>query len=488
MSTTTISMQPASKFNWADDDEDDAFDLEAWKATADISAPSAESLPPLQPQDSASSTSTYYTTISPALACAAAPWSDYPPPTPIPSPPTAVLATSALPEEYHLDASATAWRALRDLPDLPAYPELSACKNARQYYAREWSFMKMRSGLDGRVAALYRFSPLREVWYANHEGEVQEVLALVPIEPCVLDTQEIEEVVVVEEDDDLEPFPDFRDYEVAVDAEIVDSGDVEPLVDVSSPTTPVEIEVLVEDGDMATTIASADPRADIENIHIKSPIDTLTILHQAPTENGDISSAITDTEDDTKMASDILDALLLDSDSDSDSYSETSSVSSLSLPSPKLPLTIPMDTLSPSKPRTSCTFTSPSPPLSPTYDTIQIGFSPASTFIKQQQVHKRRDSQEALDHGPKYYGDVRELDIEGVDMDVCDATNDHRSEKALYYQEMEKDHGEEGVVAYVCGKAVEGWAHLSNTSWTTTATVIGVGFVLGGALRAARRC
>jgi hypothetical protein len=45
-SSLPISNRP-SKFNWADDDEDE-WDFDTWKATADTSAPALDSLPQLQ--------------------------------------------------------------------------------------------------------------------------------------------------------------------------------------------------------------------------------------------------------------------------------------------------------------------------------------------------------------------------------------------------------------------------------------------------------
>ncbi|KAI1574138.1 hypothetical protein PtrEW7m1_006957 [Pyrenophora tritici-repentis] len=53
MATIGMTSTASRKFNWADDDEDD-FDLDTWKASADTSAPKAEEMGPLHFSDSSS--------------------------------------------------------------------------------------------------------------------------------------------------------------------------------------------------------------------------------------------------------------------------------------------------------------------------------------------------------------------------------------------------------------------------------------------------
>lgn len=452
-----------------------------------------------------------------------------------------------------------AWRALRDVPDPPAYPEMSAWSNYRQCYAREWSWMKVRSGAGCRYMVMYRYSPLSEVWNADDDEEEVEsafdypvVIGVGPVEEIVEGQEEemeaeVEVEVEVGVEEDLEPFPEAEEYEAAMGTNFVDEDEdleplhiiedveIEPVLDPAPPTTPSGIEVPTKDGD--TDVADVlDPSTiifkviglvtsteiplpsstimahnsfpddefasitDIEEIDIAYPADipipTSPIMVQDTIINEDVSpltialvSPTTTEIDEAQLSPPLL--YSNDADSDTDSSSE---ISSLDLPIPTLAVTIPLNTLNSSSPKTLSvsTWLSPSPPLSPIYDVTQIGLSPASEFIKQ----KRRDSQEALEDGEKYSGDMNEIDgagdeadeIDGMIEDVDglnDVLFDYNVEKALIDKvEQEQD----DMIGYVCGKAAIGWDHLSNMSWTTTAAAIGIGVVLGGAWRVARRC
>lgn len=484
MPTSTISTQPASKFNWADDDEDDDFDLEAWKATADISAPSAESMPPLQLDDSSSPCYTTIHTSTSALAPETSPYSTCSPP-PTPSPAAAIPA--AVLEQYHAFTAVAAWRALHRVPDPPAYPELSEWKGIRQYYAREWKNMKVRSGADCRYLVMYRCSLLRWGWTAEYEEEMQGVVRWAPNEPYVADK---DPVVVLQEEKDAEsevvvPILEFQEEEAVTVTDLVHEEDLEPTqcaeeadlespIDVSPPTTAADIEISVGNGDRATANVPDASLTDNMECAIESPINTSSIQGHAPTSDGAVSPPAIAIDNDAESVSsfgrDIEDPFLSDWDSDSDA----SSVSSLSLPISALDITISLDTL-PKK--CSPKVISSSPPLSPIYNATHIGLSTAFEFIKKQQAHKRHDSQEALD----------ELNDGLDDIDGCHELCDSGREPPRKHETNKDERQEEYGLTYVCDKVAQGWGYLSNMSWMTTAAVIGVGMVLGGALRAARR-
>jgi hypothetical protein len=160
-----MTTQTRSNFNWADDDEDD-FDFESWKATADTSAPTADSLPPLQLLASE---------IEPAFATTfsssneIAPWAVSEPNHV--STPDAHLQTT----DWRCAKPLLAWRAMQDTPDAPAYPELSAWDNGvsspgyRVQYSQHWKNWKVNAGVDCRFPALLRGSRLKEVEMAEEE-------------------------------------------------------------------------------------------------------------------------------------------------------------------------------------------------------------------------------------------------------------------------------------------------------------------------------
>jgi hypothetical protein len=161
--TTTTSI----KINWADDDSDD-FDFEAWKVTADISAPSIGSLPPLQIPVNESEDEPFYTSTTNTTA----PWT-----TNEPTRDEYKLALETT--DWRCGASTLAWRATSKVPDRPAYVEMSAWDNGvicawnRVQYSRNWKCWKVGAGADCRRTAQFRSTTLKEV--DTHEVDEVEV-------------------------------------------------------------------------------------------------------------------------------------------------------------------------------------------------------------------------------------------------------------------------------------------------------------------------
>jgi hypothetical protein len=183
MSFTMITHNP-SKFNWADDDEDD-FDFEVWKATADVSAPTVESLPPLQlPANEIEPV--FATTFS--TSNEVAPWAVSGPNHV--STPDAHLETP----DWRCEKPLLVWRAMQETPDAPAFPELSSWDNGvsspgyRVQYSQHWKNWKVNAGVDCRFTALLRGSKLKEV-EMTEEDEL-EILPgeVVDLAPDVLET------------------------------------------------------------------------------------------------------------------------------------------------------------------------------------------------------------------------------------------------------------------------------------------------------------
>jgi hypothetical protein len=154
MSTMLISTYPSTNLSWADDDDD--FDFEAWKATADISAPSIESLPPLQLPVSDCEFPFTFSVPTNEIA----PWAA----------PEPVLDSRPTPKDmsevdWRCGKAMLTWRALQDAPEPPAYPEMTDGweTKIRVNYSGNWSRMKVDGGWDCRFPVMFRASRLREV-------------------------------------------------------------------------------------------------------------------------------------------------------------------------------------------------------------------------------------------------------------------------------------------------------------------------------------
>jgi hypothetical protein len=171
MASTSIYTRPSSTINWADDDEDD-FDFEAWKATADISAPTVDSLPPLQLPHTGEEP--LLTVCGAAMVNEAAPWAVEPSQQP--------TAAKLDPEQFKdwCGKQALAFRAVSDRPAPPAYRSMSTweggqiCFGQRVNYSHNWGKAKVNSGLNCMFTAQLLPSPLRLVAFAEPEELVAE--------------------------------------------------------------------------------------------------------------------------------------------------------------------------------------------------------------------------------------------------------------------------------------------------------------------------
>lgn len=150
MSILHISSRPFKSFsrNWADDDEDD-FDFDTWVATGDrTSAPSMESLPPLQLQDSSSSKEQeeeeQLAIFGPKSTTQVAHWAQHPPEMPF-------QHHHAVDMDEVSGAKTVAQRLISDRPAKPAFWESSHWQNGvlsldeRAEYACNWK--KMQGGV-----------------------------------------------------------------------------------------------------------------------------------------------------------------------------------------------------------------------------------------------------------------------------------------------------------------------------------------------------
>jgi hypothetical protein len=152
-STMTIPSRPSTSLSWADDDEDD-FDFEAWKSTADISAPSFETLPPLQ-LPTAEPEPSFTTTVSSSWVAVE---------------PNQVSDPDC---ETSFGKSVLLCRLMADKLDAPAYPEMSAWgKEKRVSYAANWVRMKLYGRWGFRTTVLFRPSGLCQVEFCEQEEVV----------------------------------------------------------------------------------------------------------------------------------------------------------------------------------------------------------------------------------------------------------------------------------------------------------------------------
>jgi hypothetical protein len=156
MPSLPISNKP-SNFVWADDEEDD-WDFDTHTATTDNSAPTLDSLPPLQVSSTEEET-TYAVYSSPTSVVEAAP-EDTPP-----------LQYNA-PVYYHPGDGniMTARTLIQDRHHArPAYPDMSSYEDGMLEpsrtvsYSSNWQHTKIRCGWDGREIALLRISKLCQV-------------------------------------------------------------------------------------------------------------------------------------------------------------------------------------------------------------------------------------------------------------------------------------------------------------------------------------
>ncbi|KAH7069199.1 hypothetical protein BKA63DRAFT_570054 [Paraphoma chrysanthemicola] len=276
MSPSSISSRPPSFVNWADDDEDD-FDFEAWKATADTSAPTVDSLPPLQLPPAE---------VEPLLfVCGnekindAALWTAEP--TQQPEAPKIDLSQI---DEWCGKRTA-AWRAVNDRPSRPAYPTMSAheggllCLDQRINYASNWQKTKVKCGLNCKFTAMLMLSSLRMVTVVEPE-EVADVEAEIEVQTTVEEASGSSHQVSdsEEEDSPRSTPPSLADDECTV---------IEDKVADNDTGIPTQQELL-EDSETKTQETLRTP--DIVSASEDSPITTTT-------DSSDDESS--DTKDDT---------------------------------------------------------------------------------------------------------------------------------------------------------------------------------------------
>ncbi|KAH8704420.1 hypothetical protein GQ44DRAFT_778108 [Phaeosphaeriaceae sp. PMI808] len=160
------SARPSTPRNWADDDEDD-FDLDAWKATADTSAPTIDSLPPMQEEPAAEEctfvVSHDVTTTKSTPSLVEPPQESEP------------VEQEGENSGYLTAGQVLAHRATRDVSGKPAYPEMSIThenmisSSERINYNKAWKNMKVNAGCDCRYVVQWRRSPLSQVTSVNDE-------------------------------------------------------------------------------------------------------------------------------------------------------------------------------------------------------------------------------------------------------------------------------------------------------------------------------
>ncbi|KAF2829094.1 hypothetical protein CC86DRAFT_453800 [Ophiobolus disseminans] len=158
---STFTLTRSTHTSWADDDDDD-FDFDTWKATADLSAPTPISLPPLQ-----LSRKQEETPYSVHLPTEAAPWARIQDASPIRHQPTNFDDLSGFEE--------TALRAMRDCVGAPPHTDLSswddgtASPRERMNYARNWRRVKVDLGWDCRGVAMLVKTKLGEAETVEEE-------------------------------------------------------------------------------------------------------------------------------------------------------------------------------------------------------------------------------------------------------------------------------------------------------------------------------
>lgn len=439
MSTLTISTKP-SKINWADDEEDD-FDFETWKSTADTSAPDLSSLPPLQLPSSSPDTEPTYTSFT---AGESAPWADSTSaPLPPPPPPPKIDWSNV---DFRCAKPMLAWRAVEKAPGAPAYSEMGDCWGRRVGYSGMWAGMKAGSGWDCRGTVLFRGSKLRM-------GEV--------VEEDEADVKVVEEEVeeAGQQDVEQEMVVKMKDEEV-VEHELVEVVDPE-LVEVIEQDDDelaqqvIEVEVKQELKIPVVDLALQEV-VEQEKLEIL-PVD---LAPNAPPEELEISSF---------EAIDLAPASTLPSDVD---------------PSLADPIPLAINT-KPTRDEGYYSDRSSSPPLSPPL--TSVGLAPAATFAKPCRNHKRRDSQQALEDDGKsssVSSDVN-CDIEDTELDYGGAI------VSLEDTEGIQDAASLGCKdaypsAQISGASKRGWYHALSSSWINVA-LITAGVLAGGAMCFGRR-
>ena len=147
-----VYYQPKSGFSWADDDEDDTFDLDSFRVSTINTTPTLAELGPLQ-APSIAEDNTYiptYSSLEPIDA--AVPWQSseinkYVPKCKLPGDPHHYLSSSPANWPFQQPLASTFAHNTNYECTVPeAYPGLSSALDRRYNYAANWRDVKFRSG------------------------------------------------------------------------------------------------------------------------------------------------------------------------------------------------------------------------------------------------------------------------------------------------------------------------------------------------------
>jgi hypothetical protein len=212
MSNMSISSRPSSTLSWDDDDDD--FDFDAWKATADISAPTIESLPPLQlPVEETDIPFTFAITTNDV-----APWAASEP-----VQQDAPKAHDISETDWRCGAAMLTWRALADAPQPAAYPEINGYEGkSRVNYSTNWGHMKVDGGWDCRRPVMFRASLLRQVM-VNELEILPETVVDLARDPD-LETVDLAPDDAASATSDITSYLSSSDYEVSKTCDTADEG------------------------------------------------------------------------------------------------------------------------------------------------------------------------------------------------------------------------------------------------------------------------
>ncbi|KAH7088708.1 hypothetical protein FB567DRAFT_590826 [Paraphoma chrysanthemicola] len=513
MSSISLSSRPSGSINWADDDEDD-FDFEAWKATADTSAPTVDSLPPLQlpPPE-----------VEPLLVVCgnekvndAAPWAAEP---------------AQQPEVPKLDLDqmdewcgkrTAAWRAVNDRSSRPAYPTLSAyeggllCADQRVNYASNWQKTKVECGLNCKRTAMLMLSTLRMVTFvepdevADDEDETEDETTVEEVSDSSRQVSDSDE-----EDSPRSTPPSLADDECAViENGVADIGTATPTqhkllhTDTKTQETLRTPDIVSASEDSSSTATSdlsdnessvtKDDTADIDTsittqqdnhgdteTHTKETLytpDTVsspeTSIVITPTDLSNEELAVT-TDDITNIHATPpeQEALLEGLETQTQETLRTPDIRS----TPKLHLITALPDLT-DEGYHSASSTITSPTLPPPKDTTnghkdKTSHGSSVSIIlaiarKSKHKHSRTDSMDALKkfrHQNKVEKN-NDGQLEAIDLTHTAPNSDEKP----------------GVATYLSHAAAMGWGYVASIPWTVT-TVVATGVIVGGALHFARR-
>ncbi|KAL6710109.1 hypothetical protein ACN47E_009900 [Coniothyrium glycines] len=250
---------PTTSFSWADDEEDD-FDLEAWRASADTSAPTANDLGPLHVPSSEDESEEFISIPSTSRPTASSLQEQAE--QQAKTKPALTFDSRGLPEfkgsqEKQIETAVYILleRALRDKSAAPAYNEMSWDIATRYKYADSWRSMKVKSGLDCRRPVQFKCSPLQHVMGAQEEEAPSEPESIVG----EIDDEEVEWLLLQEDADTLEDLPP-RQF-VEIDISLVTEADRAALEECRRLCSEDDLDL---DPEEASIAAVADAAVDVD--------------------------------------------------------------------------------------------------------------------------------------------------------------------------------------------------------------------------------